>query len=95
VGAPSQYFVFIDESSATIDNAHFLINFDKTYSSPVADNPAVYHNGSGNLSFADGHVSARHWHASPAIDMNPDGIWLMQHGSTPADGSGWSAPIIP
>ena len=94
VPSSSHYFVFIDESSATIDNAHFLINFDKTYTAGVADNPAAYHGRSGNLSFADGHASAHRWQANPAADMNPDGIWLIQHGSLPADGSGWPAPII-
>ena len=94
VPSSSQYFVFIDESSATIDNAHFLIGFDKTYTTAVVDNPATYHGRSGNLSYADGHASSRHWAASSATDLNPDGIWLMQHASLPADGSGWPAPII-
>jgi prepilin-type N-terminal cleavage/methylation domain-containing protein/prepilin-type processing-associated H-X9-DG protein len=94
VPSPSQYFVFIDESSETIDNAHFLIGFDKTYTTNVVDKPATYHGRSGNTSFVDGHVSSHKWHASPVTDLNPDGIWLMQHGSLPADGSGWPAPII-
>ncbi len=94
VSSPAQLFVFIDESADTIDNGHFLVNFDRTYTANVADNPAVYHNRSGNLSFADGHASARRWRFSPATDINPDGIWLMQHASVPADGSGWPAPII-
>jgi prepilin-type N-terminal cleavage/methylation domain-containing protein/prepilin-type processing-associated H-X9-DG protein len=92
VPSPSQYFVFIDESSETIDNAHFLIGFDKTY---IEDKPATYHGGSGNTSFVDGHASSHKWHANPVTDINPDGIWLKQHGSLPADGSGWPAPIIP
>ena len=96
VPSPSQYFTFIDESSATIDNAHFLIGFNQNYAAAsVVDNPAAYHGGSGNTSFADGHVAARRWHANPVTDMNPDGIWLMQHGTLPADGSAWPAPIIP
>jgi prepilin-type N-terminal cleavage/methylation domain-containing protein/prepilin-type processing-associated H-X9-DG protein len=95
VPSPSQYFVFIDESSESIDNAHFLIGFDKTYTTNVVDKPATYHGRSGNTSFVDGHVSSHKWHASPVTDLNPDGIWLMQHGSLPADGSGWPAPIIP
>ena len=94
VPSSSQYFVFIDESSATIDNAHFLINFDKTYTAAVGDNPAAYHGRSGDLSFVDGHASSHRWQSSPVSDINPDGIWLMQHGSLPADGSGWPAPII-
>jgi len=87
--------VFIDESSETIDNAHFLIAFDKTYTTAIADKPATYHGGSGNTSFADGHASSHKWHAKPVTDMNPDGIWLMQHGSLPIDGTAWNGPIIP
>jgi len=93
---PTQYFVFIDESSDTIDNAHFRIDFSKTYSSvDVRDNPAAYHGRSGNVSYADGHAAAQRWHEKPVIDMDPDGIWLMQHGSLPLDGTGWPAPIVP
>jgi len=96
VPSPSQYFTFIDESSATIDNAHFLIGFNQNYAAAsVVDNPAAYHGISGNTSFVDGHAAARHWHARPVTDMNPDGIWLMQHGSLPIDGTAWSGPIIP
>ena len=94
IPTPSRYFVFIDESSQTIDNAHFLIGFDVNYNSAsVADNPATYHNRGGNLSYADGHASSRRWRTSPATDMNPDGIWLMQHGSLPVGGS-WPSPLV-
>ena len=84
-------------SSDSIDNAHFLIGFDKAYAKPVADKPATYHGGSGYISFVDGHVSSHKWRANPVTDtdINPDGIWLMQHGSLPADGSAWNGPIIP
>ena len=92
--SPSQFFVFIDESVDTIDNAHFLINFDATYGTDMADNPAAYHIMSGNTSFADGHAAAHHWRTKPVDDTNPDGIWLMQHGSLPANGTDWPAPII-
>ena len=96
VPTPTQYFVFIDESSATIDNAHFRIGFNPDYNAAtVVDNPATYHNRSGNQSFVDGHAASRRWQASPATDMNPDGIWLMQHGSLPLDGSAWPSPLVP
>jgi prepilin-type N-terminal cleavage/methylation domain-containing protein/prepilin-type processing-associated H-X9-DG protein len=96
VRSPSQYFVFIDESSDTIDNGHFLINFKTDYNTAIfADNPAAYHGGSGNLSYVDGHAAAKHWQENPVADMNPDGIWLMQHGSLPSDGTAWPGPIIP
>lgn len=96
IPSATQYFVFIDESSTTIDNAHFRIDFNQNYAAAtVRDQPATYHGRSGNMSFVDGHVAARRWRASPVTDMNPDGIWLMQHGSLPADGTAWSGPMIP
>jgi prepilin-type N-terminal cleavage/methylation domain-containing protein/prepilin-type processing-associated H-X9-DG protein len=96
VPSSSQYFVFVDESSDTIDNGHFKIGFDEDYNNATFyDNPAAYHGGSGNLSYVDGHAASRHWNASPVDDMNPDGIWLMQHGSLPSDGTAWGSPIVP
>jgi prepilin-type N-terminal cleavage/methylation domain-containing protein/prepilin-type processing-associated H-X9-DG protein len=96
VPSSSYYFVFIDESTKTIDNAHFLINFNQNYSAAVfGDNPAAYHGRSGNLSYVDGHAAARRWAASTVNDMNPDGIWLMQHGSLPSDGTPWNSPLLP
>jgi prepilin-type N-terminal cleavage/methylation domain-containing protein/prepilin-type processing-associated H-X9-DG protein len=96
VPSSSQYFVFIDESSDTIDNAHFKIGFDTDYNNATLyDNPAAYHGGSGNVSFVDGHATPKKWDASPVSDMEPDGIWLMQHGSLPADGTAWGSPLIP
>ena len=95
VPMPAQYFVFIDESSQTIDNGHFYILFNKNYGSATfEDNPAAYHGLTGNLSYVDGHAAARRWAAKTVTDMNPDGIWLMQHGSLPSDGTTWSSPII-
>jgi prepilin-type N-terminal cleavage/methylation domain-containing protein/prepilin-type processing-associated H-X9-DG protein len=96
VPSAPQYFVFIDESSTTIDNGHFRIDFNENYSAAIVrDSPAAYHGMSGNVSFVDGHAAPRRWHARPVTDMNPDGIWLMQHGSLPAAGTVWSGPIIP
>jgi prepilin-type N-terminal cleavage/methylation domain-containing protein/prepilin-type processing-associated H-X9-DG protein len=94
VRVPTEYFVFIDESAETLDNAHFRIDFDTTYAAGVRDQPGAYHGKSGNVSFVDGHASAHRWHADPVTDKNPDGIWLMQHGSLPLNGV-WNAPLIP
>jgi prepilin-type processing-associated H-X9-DG protein len=90
-----QYFVFIDEDALTLDNAHFRIDFDLNYATAVADEPATYHGMSGNTSFVDGHAASHRWHAKPVTDIDPDDIWLMQHGSSPNDGASWNAPIIP
>ena len=96
VPSSSHYFVFLDESSSTIDNGHFLINFSQNYSATVmVDNPAAYHGKSGNLSYVDGHASAQRWSTKPVTDTNPDGIWLMQHATLPSDGSSWNSPVLP
>jgi prepilin-type N-terminal cleavage/methylation domain-containing protein/prepilin-type processing-associated H-X9-DG protein len=93
---PTQYFTFIDESSDTIDNAHFLVGFDKDYSAAqVKDEPAAYHGRSGTVAFADGHANSKQWKEKPVTDVNPDGIWLMQHGSLPSDGTSWNSPLLP
>ena len=93
---PTQYFVFIDESSETLDNAHFLIGFNNNYSAAeFKDEPAAYHGRSGNVSFADGHATSKQWKEKPVADVDPDGIWLMQHGSLPSDGTSWSSPLLP
>ncbi|HTX22473.1 MAG TPA: prepilin-type N-terminal cleavage/methylation domain-containing protein [Candidatus Aquilonibacter sp.] len=96
VPSSSQYFVFIDESSDTIDNAHFKVGLGVPYDSATFyDNPAAYHGGSGNLSYVDGHAASHHWSENPVDDMDPDGIWLMQHSSLPSNGTGWPNPIEP
>ena len=96
VPTPTEYFTFIDEDSELIDNAHFLIRFDRNYDDATfQDHPAIYHGKTGNLAFVDGHASLHKWNAKPVDDNDPDGIWLMQHGSRPADGSGWPEPLLP
>lgn len=96
VPMPTQFFTFIDENSDLIDNAHFLVGFDKNYQDATfQDEPAAYHIMSGNLGYADGHVAGKKWSASTVDDNDPDGIWLMQHGSLPSDGTSWPAPILP
>ena len=95
VPSPTQYFTFIDESSDTIDNGHFLIGFDADYENATfQDSPAAYHILSGNLAYVDGHVAGKKWSDKTVDDNDPDGIWLMQHGSRPSDGTGWPAPAI-
>ena len=93
VPTPTEYFTFIDEDSALIDNSHFLIGFDRDYEAATfQDHPATYHITSGNLAYADGHIAAKKWSARTVDEIDPDGIWLMQHGSLPLDGKGWPAP---
>jgi prepilin-type N-terminal cleavage/methylation domain-containing protein/prepilin-type processing-associated H-X9-DG protein len=60
--APSKIWVFIDEHADTITDGAFWLRAG--YPSSIVlgvDLPASYHNGGGNLSFADGHVETRKW----------------------------------
>lgn len=94
VPTPTEYLVFIDEDTITLDNAHFRIDFDLTYAAAVKDKPGTYHGLSGNVSFVDGHVASHRWKSKPVAMTNPDGMWLMQHGTLPI-GAAWPAPLIP
>jgi len=54
----SQLWVFIDENPYSIDDAYFVC--DPTVQAWV-NVPATYHNGSGGISFADGHAEIHRW----------------------------------
>lgn len=51
-------FVFIEEHPDSINDGYFL---NRARSYQWNDLPASYHNGSANLSFADGHVIGHRW----------------------------------
>ena len=55
---PAQIFVFLDERAGTINDGFFMNRLD---SYQWGNLPASYHNGSASLSYADGHIEARHW----------------------------------
>lgn len=57
--APSQMFVFIDEREESVDDGYILVAMgpDNVW----GNLPAVYHNGAGGLSFADGHSEIHRW----------------------------------
>jgi prepilin-type N-terminal cleavage/methylation domain-containing protein/prepilin-type processing-associated H-X9-DG protein len=55
---PADIFVFLEEHPDSINDGYFL---NKNYSSRWLDLPASWHNGSGNLSFADGHAETHKW----------------------------------
>jgi len=55
--APSQAMVFVDESSATLEDAYFAIEVEIDRWRNV---PTARHSNGATLSFADGH--AEHWH---------------------------------
>lgn len=54
----SRIFVFIEEHPDSINDGYFLNRADKL---EWNDLPASWHNGTANLSFADGHTESRRW----------------------------------
>ena len=68
---PVECFVFIDESPGTVNDGYFLCD---PLGDPAhwIDLPAAYHNGSGGISFADGHSEIRKWRDRTVFDaLNP------------------------
>ncbi len=63
---PTQYFVFLDEKPATINDGYFEIIMAQT--TPVSiymnDNPSQVHDGACGFGFADGHSEVHKWKGS-------------------------------
>lgn len=55
---PAGIFVFLDEHCDTLNDGFFVNRLDE---SAWGNLPGSYHNGAGNLSFADGHVESHRW----------------------------------
>jgi prepilin-type processing-associated H-X9-DG protein len=55
----SRAWVFIDEREDSINDGCFAVEMTTHYS--LVDYPANYHNGSGSLTFADGHAESHRW----------------------------------
>jgi len=68
---PSQAWIFIDENPWTVNDAHFVC--DPTQGNWV-DVPATYHNGSGGLSFADGHCEVKKWRDRNVLNAHSTGV---------------------
>ena len=56
---PADIWVFLDEREESINEGSFAVEMAQQYA--IIDYPANYHDGSGNLSFADGHVERHRW----------------------------------
>ena len=65
--APVNCWVFIDESPGTVNDGYFVCD---TVVNPGqwVDLPAAYHNGSGGISFADGHSEIKKWRDPRVFD---------------------------
>lgn len=60
--SPSKMFVFIDQHPDYISDLHFHMSLEFTGPNAVfQDVPSANHNGSGTLTFADGHAERRKW----------------------------------
>jgi prepilin-type N-terminal cleavage/methylation domain-containing protein/prepilin-type processing-associated H-X9-DG protein len=100
---PSRNWVFMDEREDRINNGFFFVDMSGFLekhpgSHQIADMPASYHGGAGNLTFADGHVAARKWvdpRTKPPIahgknltligpsPNNADVAWLQERTTSP------------
>lgn len=93
---PDSIYVFLDEHPDTLNDGFFMNRWEE----PKWGNlPASYHNGAGNLSFADGHVDSHRWvvgdtprpgihgGASGVFDASPptDFNWLKDRTSVRRD----------
>lgn len=59
IANPSGIFVYLDEHPDTVNDGFFMNRLEEE---PKWGNlPASYHNGSGNFTFADGHVESHRW----------------------------------
>jgi len=59
IGNPSSLWVIIDEREDSINDGYFAVDMTTQYS--IIDHPASYHDSSGNLTFADGHLESHRW----------------------------------
>lgn len=77
-------FVFIEEHPDTIYDGYFL---NKAYTNEWMRLPASYHNGSANVSFADGHVEMHHWQdATTIVPAQPDAASPVIFTPLPSNG---------
>jgi prepilin-type N-terminal cleavage/methylation domain-containing protein/prepilin-type processing-associated H-X9-DG protein len=96
--SPSSTFVYIDEHDVSINDAGFgTVGPPPGVNVRWVDWPAVYHNGAGGLSFADGHSEVHKWKGLtysgknlPAQTVTPvemtDWNWLANNSTQRLDG---------
>jgi prepilin-type N-terminal cleavage/methylation domain-containing protein/prepilin-type processing-associated H-X9-DG protein len=68
IPAPAQIFALLEEHADSIDDGIYFIS---QISHGSSDIPATYHNGAGNVSFADGHCETHKWRGiaiTPKVD---------------------------
>jgi len=74
IPGPSMTLVFVDERTESVDDSTFWLDYAGYPNQPqnilIRDWPAFCHNGSGSLSFADGHCDSHRW-KDPRTTPNP------------------------
>ncbi|MDA1276652.1 MAG: hypothetical protein O2960_21750 [Verrucomicrobia bacterium] len=73
-------FVTIDEHADSINDGYFINGFNV---GQWGDIPASYHNGSGSLTFADGHAELHKW-----LSRTTKVPVKTQYGTLPFDAPG-------
>ena len=92
---PSQTYVFLEECADSINDGYFVVVMGlKGQNALLVNYPASYHNGAGNVAFADGHSEMHRWldpRTKPPLQPrgngtlstpspnNPDVVWLQDH----------------
>jgi prepilin-type N-terminal cleavage/methylation domain-containing protein/prepilin-type processing-associated H-X9-DG protein len=71
VFGPAKCMLLIDEKDTSIDDGEFLIS--ESTRTQMANLPADYHGGSGEISFADGHAELHKWINLPGVKL-PGGV---------------------
>ena len=101
--SPSNLLVFLGERADSINDTQFFISMrgyepgkPASVDTRIIDYPACYHDSSGSVSFADGHVEKKQWEDPRTIPAynhdtllnlnvpspgNPDVAWLQAHAS--------------
>lgn len=92
--APSDAFVFCEESLFTINDGYLEIDSHK---GGFPDVPGTYHNNALGISFADGHALIHKWQTATLLnakshnppvqggDLNTDWLWFAQHSAADSD----------
>ncbi len=91
IRSPASQFVFIDEREESVDDGYFLVSVDSV--DTWGNLPAIYHNGAGGLSFADGHAEIRKYLDPATLKPGIDGTrkaprdvkWINERASMRRD----------
>lgn len=95
---PSTLFVLIDQHPDYVSDPHFHMTLDAGNAANFMDLPSANHNGTGTLTYADGHAERRKWaDKRTLVDVkyrgasfmavkspnNPDIAWLQERFAIP------------